>query len=71
MFLGTSPMRLQGELLESVLFNLNICLFYFLSIEKYIESDKLNKLYKCITDPNFKKIEIDEDIIKSISISLN
>ncbi len=71
MFLGTSPRKMDGELLESVLINLNICLYYYVSKESYIKADKLNKLYKLITDNSAKQITIEEEILKSMVISLN
>jgi hypothetical protein len=71
MFLGTSPRRMDGVLLESVLINLNICLYYYVSKESYIKAYELNKLYKLITDNGPRQIDIEEEILKSIVISLN
>lgn len=70
MFLGTSPNKIGGTLLEAVIFNLRLCIHYYMMKEDYIVVGELKTLYSNLLDTN-KKISIDETILKAISVSPN
>jgi hypothetical protein len=71
MFLGTTVNKLEDNVFESVLINIRVCIYYYLSMEKYRQVDKLNNLYQMIIKEDNKMIEIDQEILKSIIFSLN
>lgn len=69
-FLGTSPKKIGGELLDASLFNLRLCIHYYLLKEEYTKVSHLKKIYDSILNPT-TKVEVDEDLLRSISVCEN
>jgi hypothetical protein len=70
-FLGTSPRSLGGELLDSTLCNLRLCLQYFIQKEEYRKAEVLTRLYVELTDAGGHRVEIDHGLLRSISVCEN
>jgi len=70
-FLGTSPRTIGGNLLDCTLFNLRLCLQYYTRKEEYLRVDYLDRLLRLLRESNGKRIEIDHDLLRDISICEN